>query len=63
MAWDREFYDRLTGKYTYPEELKQGMELFGTLTFLESGLHGQDLALTNVTNGICTGIFMVEQHN
>jgi formylglycine-generating enzyme required for sulfatase activity len=31
MAWDREFYDRLTGKYTYPEELKQGMELFGNI--------------------------------
>ncbi len=28
MAWDREFYDRLTGKYTYPELLKKGIELF-----------------------------------
>jgi len=31
MAWDREFYDRLTGKYTYAEELKKGMELFGNI--------------------------------
>ena len=31
MAWDREFYDRLTEKYTYAEELKKGMELFGNI--------------------------------
>lgn len=29
MAWDREFYDRLSGKYTYAEHLKKGMERFG----------------------------------
>jgi gamma-glutamyl hercynylcysteine S-oxide synthase len=29
MAWDREFYDRFTGKYTYPDLLKKGVELFG----------------------------------
>ena len=29
MAWDREFYDRFTGKYTYPELLKKGIDLFG----------------------------------
>lgn len=27
-AWDREFYNRKTGKYTYPEFLKKGMEYF-----------------------------------
>jgi len=31
MAWDREFYDRLTGKYTYAEVIKKGMELFGNI--------------------------------
>ena len=31
MAWDREFYDRLTGKYTYPELLKKGIEDFGKI--------------------------------
>ena len=31
MAWDREFYDRLTGKYTYAEVLKKGIELFGNI--------------------------------
>jgi formylglycine-generating enzyme required for sulfatase activity len=31
MAWDREFYDRLTGKYNYGEVLKKGMELFGNI--------------------------------
>ena len=29
MAWDREFYDRQTGRYTYPELLKKGIEDFG----------------------------------
>ena len=29
MAWDREFYDRFTGKYTYGETLKNYSELFG----------------------------------
>jgi iron(II)-dependent oxidoreductase len=29
MAWDREFYDRFTGKYTYPEILRMGKDLFG----------------------------------
>ena len=31
MAWDREFYDRFTGKYTYPESLKKYKEKFGNL--------------------------------
>lgn len=31
MAWDREFFDRLTGKYTYPEVLKNGIDLFGNI--------------------------------
>jgi iron(II)-dependent oxidoreductase len=28
MAWDREYYDRITGKYTYPDELKRWNEIF-----------------------------------
>ncbi len=31
MAWDREFYDRWTGKYTYPDLLKKGSEYFGKI--------------------------------
>jgi formylglycine-generating enzyme required for sulfatase activity len=31
MAWDREFYDRLKGKFTYAEEIKKGIELFGNI--------------------------------
>jgi formylglycine-generating enzyme required for sulfatase activity len=31
MAWDREFYNRKTGKYTYADFLKKGMEYFGKL--------------------------------
>jgi len=31
MAWDREFYDRTTGKYTYPDVLKKEKELFGNV--------------------------------
>jgi formylglycine-generating enzyme required for sulfatase activity len=31
MAWDREFYDRQTGKYTYPEELKKWNEQFNNI--------------------------------
>jgi iron(II)-dependent oxidoreductase len=31
MAWDREFYDRLSGKYTFPDMLKKGIELFGNI--------------------------------
>jgi len=29
MAWDREFYDRLTGKYTFPDVIRKGIDLFG----------------------------------
>jgi iron(II)-dependent oxidoreductase len=29
MAWDREFYDRQSGRYTYGEFLKKGIERFG----------------------------------
>lgn len=31
MAWDREFFDRLTGKYNYAEVIKKGKELFGKI--------------------------------
>jgi iron(II)-dependent oxidoreductase len=31
MAWDREFFDRTTGKYTYAEELKQWNSLFNNI--------------------------------
>ena len=31
MAWDREFYDRLSGKYTYLDVLKKETELFGNI--------------------------------
>ena len=31
MAWDREFYDRTTGKYTFPDVLKKEKELFGNV--------------------------------
>lgn len=31
MAWDREFYDRLAGKYNYGEFLKKGMEILGKI--------------------------------
>lgn len=31
MAWDREFYDRFSGKYTYAEFLKKYKTLFGNL--------------------------------
>jgi gamma-glutamyl hercynylcysteine S-oxide synthase len=31
MAWDREFYDRFTGKYTYTDFLKKGIQLFGNI--------------------------------
>lgn len=29
MAWDREFFDRTTGRYTFADELKRWNELFG----------------------------------
>lgn len=31
MAWDREFYDRMTGKYTFTDFLRKGIELFGNV--------------------------------
>lgn len=31
MAWDREFFDRSTGKYTFPNLLKNGMQQFGKI--------------------------------
>jgi iron(II)-dependent oxidoreductase len=31
MAWDREFYDRFSGKYYYPEVLKKETGLFGNI--------------------------------
>ncbi len=29
MAWDREFFDRFTGKYTFPDLIRNGNEQFG----------------------------------
>jgi len=29
MAWDREFFDRFTGRYTFPDLIRQGTEQFG----------------------------------
>jgi len=29
MAWDREFYDRVTGRYTFPEVIRKGIDMFG----------------------------------
>lgn len=29
MAWDREFFDRISGRYTYPDVLRNGMNRFG----------------------------------
>lgn len=31
MAWDREYYDRFTGKYTYPDIIRKGIDLFGKI--------------------------------
>ncbi|MDP4224366.1 MAG: formylglycine-generating enzyme family protein [Bacteroidota bacterium] len=31
MAWDREFFDRTTGKYTFPEAIRKGNDLFGNV--------------------------------
>jgi iron(II)-dependent oxidoreductase len=31
MAWDREFYDRFTGKYTFADVLRNGVEQFGKI--------------------------------
>jgi iron(II)-dependent oxidoreductase len=31
MAWDREYYDRQTGKYNYPEELRKWNEKFNNI--------------------------------
>jgi len=31
MAWDREFYDRSTGKYTFPDLLRNGIDRFGNI--------------------------------
>ncbi len=31
MAWDREFYDRLTGKYNYGDFIKKGIGIFGKI--------------------------------
>ena len=28
MAWDREFYDHVTGKYTFPDVIREGVDLF-----------------------------------
>jgi formylglycine-generating enzyme required for sulfatase activity len=31
MAWDREFYDRTAGKYTFADQIKKWNELFGNI--------------------------------
>jgi len=31
MAWDREFYDRISRKYNYADVIKNGIELFGNI--------------------------------
>jgi gamma-glutamyl hercynylcysteine S-oxide synthase len=31
MAWDREFYDRFTGKFTYGDVIKKGLDQFGKI--------------------------------
>lgn len=31
MAWDRDFYDRMQGRYMFPEFIKKGIELFGNI--------------------------------
>jgi iron(II)-dependent oxidoreductase len=31
MAWDREFYDRSLGKYTFPDLIRKGNEIFGNI--------------------------------
>jgi|WetSurMetagenome_2_1015567.scaffolds.fasta_scaffold28814_1 gamma-glutamyl hercynylcysteine S-oxide synthase len=31
MAWDHDFFDRLTGKYTFADVLKKGIQLFGNI--------------------------------
>ena len=57
MAWDREFYDRFTGKYTYGDVIKKGMSCSGILMYLEYGQHGRDWDSIREISGICTGIF------
>ncbi len=31
MAWDKDFYDRLSGKYTFPEVIRNGISRFGKI--------------------------------
>ncbi len=31
MAWDKDFYDRLKGRYTFPEVIKNGIKNFGKI--------------------------------
>jgi iron(II)-dependent oxidoreductase len=31
MAWDKDFYDRLSGKYNYPEVIRNGLSKFGKI--------------------------------
>lgn len=31
MAWDREFFDRFTGRYTFPDVLRSGTNFFGNI--------------------------------
>jgi gamma-glutamyl hercynylcysteine S-oxide synthase len=31
MAWDRDYYDRFTGKFNYPDVIKKGIDLFGKI--------------------------------
>jgi len=66
MAWDREFYDPGSREHCivrYPEELKQGMEHFGNIDVFWNWPTWTKTGLDQRNHGICTGIFMVEQHN
>ena len=45
MAWDREFYDRFTGKYTYADLLKRELNFLVISMFSEYGQHGHRLGL------------------
>jgi hypothetical protein len=56
MAWDREFFDRLTGKYTFPE-VRKGNKLSAILMFSVSGQHGRDSDLISAISGTYTGTF------
>ena len=57
MAWDREFYDRTTGRYTFPNSSEKVTNCLEILTFMVSGPHGPRLVSTRVISGTSTGTF------